>query len=78
LKMILRPVTCPAEFTCGTEERRFYDKPKGKVSLVGTNMIYCYGIWKAWHMDYEVVLKDAAGNETPPMPVKTTCNPKKN
>jgi|GEM_PF-4677733 len=77
LKMILRPVTCPAEFTCGTEERSFYDKPKGKVSLVGANMVYCYGIWKAWHMDYEVVLKDAAGNETPPMPVKTTCNPKK-
>ena len=68
-----RPGGCPAGFSCINPSMTF-EGPANPLVFPGA--IFCSGgITEPVFFDYEVVLVDATGLETPPVPAGVTCRP---
>ncbi len=72
VEMVLRPRSCPPEHQCATLQQSFGAATSDR-RLVAAGWIYCYGSADSWLMDYEVILRDSAGNESRATSVGTQC-----
>ncbi len=72
LTMIYRPTAngCAKDINCTSPEKSFAAKED---PLIFREAVWCYGVQKSVYFGYEVVLRDADGNETAPKPAAFSC-----
>jgi len=72
LTMIYRPTAngCAKDTNCTSPEKSFASEED---PLIFRGAVWCYGVEKNVYFGYEVVLRDADGNETAPKPAAFSC-----